>query len=128
MSDDERSDKGQQLAEELTDERRAAGGTSRWRCSDELRARVVTYAAACRQDGESHVRVARRLGVAQPTLSRWVREAHGSPADFREMAIVPSQGRSVPAEVAPLRLVTPRGFVVEGLAPELLAYLLRVIG
>jgi transposase-like protein len=128
MSDDERSDEGQELADELAEERRAAGGTNRWRCSDELRARVVTYVAACREVGESHVRVARRLGVAQPTLSRWVREAHGSQAEFREMAIVPIQRRSAPAVVAPLRLLSPRGFVVEGLAPELLAYLLRVIG
>jgi transposase-like protein len=128
MSDDQRGEEGQQLAEELEQERRSAGGTNRWRCSDELRAHVVAYAAACREDGESHGCVARRLGVAQPTLSRWVREAHGSQAEFREMAIAPSQRRSAPAVVEPLRLVTPRGFVVEGLAPELLAYLLRVIG
>lgn len=128
MIDPHRSDEGQQLSDELEQERRGAGGQHRWRCSEELRTRIVAYAAACREDGESHSNLAKRLGLAQPTLSRWVREAHRSPEGFREMAIVPSERRSAPAVVEAVRLVTPRGFVVEGLAPELLAYLLQVIG
>ena len=128
MSDDERSDEGQQLGKELAEERRGAGGPNQWRCSEALRGRIVAYAAACGEDGESHNSLAKRLGLAQPTLSRWVREAHRGGAGFREMAIVPSQRRSAPGAVESVRLVTPRGFVVEGLAPELLAYLLRVIG
>jgi transposase-like protein len=128
MTNDHCSDECQQLSEELEQERRGAGGLHQWRCSEELRARIVSYAEACREDGESHSSLAKRLGLAQPTLSRWVRKAQRSPAGFREMAIVPSQRRSAPAASEPTRLITPRGFVVEGLEPELLAYLLQVIG
>ena len=128
MTKDHCSDEGQQLSGELEQERRGAGGLHQWRCSRELRTRIVAYAETCREDGQSHSGLAKRLGLAQPTLSRWVREAQRSPAGFREMAIVPSQRRSAPAVVEAVRLVTPRGFVVEGLAPELLAYLLQVIG
>jgi hypothetical protein len=46
------------------------------------------------------------------------------------VAIVPAvHDRSTPpAALPPLRLLTPRGFVVEGLDQELLVSLLRVLG
>lgn len=86
----------------------------------------------CSADGESHRRIAGRLGLKQPTLSRWVARARISHAVVRPVAIIPS-GRPAGAPVAgptprELRLVTPRGFVVEGLDLERLASLLQVLG
>jgi transposase-like protein len=128
MSDDPVEKQGERLHEELERERRVAGGSHCWRCSSDLRSRVVAYAVACAGDGESHRRIAERVGLIQPTLSRWIREATSSGPSFRPVAIVPSErGAATPAP-STLRLVTPRGFIVEGLDPELLASLLQVLG
>jgi len=128
MAGDLLLDRGQQLSEDLRRERELAA-PHRWQCSVELREQLVTYAVACRADGESHQRVARRLGLIQPTLSRWIRQARSSAPGLRQVAIVPSARRRDPAPAPPpLRLVSPNGFVVEGLEPELLAHLLRVLG
>ncbi len=131
MRDDQIEEEGQVLRAELVSERGGAGGMHRWRCSAELRARVVAYAGACAADGESHRRIAERLGLCQATVSRWMREARGGRGGFRSVAIVPTERRAVPrAAAAPssLRLLTPRGFIVEGLEPELLVSLLRMLG
>ena len=122
-------EQGDQLSEDLRVERQQAQ-PNQWRCSDELRSRIVGYAVACRADGESHQSIAFRLGLIQPTLSRWIREARKRGGSVRQVAIVPSAAdrATEPAPSPPLRLLTPRGFVVEGLEPEQLAYLLRVIG
>jgi hypothetical protein len=65
-------------------------------------------------------------------VSRWIREARGARAGFRSVAIVPAERRAArraTAMPAPsLRLLTPHGFIVEGLEPELLVSLLRVLG
>jgi transposase-like protein len=91
----------------------------------------VAYTVECAADGESHRRIAKRLGLCQATVSRWLREAHGGRGGFRSVAIVPS-GRKVPVRAtsvsSSLRLLTPRGFIVEGLEPELLVSLLRMLG
>lgn len=127
MTGDALRAEGEELRQEIAAEREAAG-RQRWKCSAELRTRVVSHAVRCRQEGESHERIAQRLGVAQPTLSHWVREA-GQKETFRQVAIVPSEGRLVEAAaVTTLRLITPRGFVVEGLGAEELVALLRVLG
>jgi len=114
----------------LDRERRKAGGSHRWRCSEELRLRVVTYAVASSADGESHGHTASRLGLTQSTLSRWIREAPGVGSALREVAIVSAtlDGATPPPAYPALRLVTPRGFVVEGLDGKLLASLLQVLG
>jgi len=90
----------------------------------------VAYARVCRAEGESHQRIADRLGLCQPTLSRWLRAAAGAASPFRSVAIVPSHRHDGDAGRAPalLRLVTPHGFVVEGLDPALLVSLLQVLG
>jgi hypothetical protein len=86
----------------------------------------------CVGDGESHTRIAGRLGLAQPTLSRWMREGVVPGAAVRTVAIVPAGRpaglRSGAPGASELRLRTPRGFVVEGLDLERLASLLRVLG
>ena len=132
MREDQIEEQGQVLRAELVSERRAAGSVHRWRCSADLRVRFVAYAVACAADGESHRRIAERLGLCQATVSRWMREARGARAGFRSVAIVPAERRATrraTAMPAPsLRLLTPRGFIVEGLEPELLVSLLRMFG
>jgi transposase-like protein len=128
MAGDPLIDQGQQLCEQVRHERQQLA-PQRWRCSPELRSRLVAYSLACRADGESHQRVAERLGIIQTTLSRWIRKARASAPNLRQVAIVPVRcSRTSVAPAAPLRLVSPHGFVVEGLEPELVAYLLRVLG
>jgi hypothetical protein len=121
---------GEQLREHVEIERTRAGGVHHWRCSDGLREQIVRFAVTCSAEGESHRRIAGRLGLEQGTVSRWIRESAGS-NDFRQVAIVPSTGgrASEPAaEPAALRVITPHGFIVEGLDLEHLAGLLRVLG
>jgi transposase-like protein len=130
MTDDHIEGQGQQLRDELDRERRKAGGDHRWRCSSDVRERVVAYAVACSADGESHGRVAERLGVGQGTLSRWIRRRRQAKGSVRPVAIVPAQGRHAapPVARAPLRLVSPHGYVIEGLEPELPVSILQVLG
>ncbi|MFI5166645.1 MAG: helix-turn-helix domain-containing protein [Thermoanaerobaculales bacterium] len=130
MSDDHLDEQGQELRGKLDRERRRAGGSHRWRCSEALRLLVVTYAVACSANGESHSQTASRLGLTQSTVSRWIREAPGAGSAVREVAIVPAVHESAtpPRSPAPVRLVTPHGFIVEGLDSELLVSLLRVLG
>ena len=131
-SEDRIEDEGEALHDGLQAERQGAASSHAWHGSIGLRRRVVAYARACIEHGESHRGIARRLGLAQPTLSRWIRDGAGYHGDFHAVAIVPS-GRPAGAPVAgpaprELRLVTPRGFVVEGLDIERLASLLQVLG
>jgi len=89
---------------------------------------VIAYVVTCVEEGESHTRIAKRLGIAQPTLSRWIREGATGDAGFRAVAIIPSAGPLATPLPPSLRLRTPRGFVVEGLDAELLVSLLQVLG
>ena len=126
MSDDHIEKQGQHLHDKLDGERQSAGGSHRWRCTADLRSRVVAYALACVADGESHARIAVRLGLTQSTLSRWIRGAGESDPGFRSVAIVPSEQKA--ARPLTVRLLTPHGFIVEGLDSELLVSLLQVLG
>lgn len=129
MDEDQLNQQGKRLAEELERER-ASVGRHAWRCSEPLRSRIVAYAVACEGDGESHGRIALRLGVAQPTLSRWVREARVQGASLLPVAIVPRTHPRAAASMppSPLRLVTPGGYVVEGLTLDLVIPLLELLG
>ena len=89
---------------------------------------MVAYVVACVANGESHGRIAARLGLTQSTLSRWIREAAESDPGFRSVAIVPSEQKAARPLPSTVRLLTPHGFVVEGLDPELLVSLLQVLG
>ena len=46
---------------------------------------------------------------------------------FRSVAVVPAEEGTVVGE-RPMRLISPRGYSVEGLDAQTLAYLLQVIG
>lgn len=129
MDEERIIEQGQRLSEELAKGRQRVEGR-RWRCPVDLRSRIVAYAVACSADGESHQRIADRLGVTQRTLSRWIRRWRQAGAGVRPVAIVASthDRATPPAARTPLRLVSPRGFAVEGLDPELLVSLLQVLG
>lgn len=120
---------GEQLVRDLN-EVVPAPRSKRWRCPAELKTRVVSYARACREQGETIEGIAFRLGLLGATLARWLRsDQEEVAAGFRSVAIVASAEDDEAAGAAgPLRLVTPRGYRVEGLDPQTLAYLLRVVG
>ena len=60
------------LAGEVADELRSER-SKKWRCPADLRLRVVSYAWACRERGEPLGDIARRLGLVESTLARWLR-------------------------------------------------------
>ena len=101
----------------------------RWRCSEELRSRVVAYARECRMRGERVGEIASRLGLVKRTLRRWLRRelVDESVEGFRPVSIVP-MGWVGGGRGAGLTLVTPGGCRVEGLDVESAAYLLQVLG
>ena len=68
--------------------------------------------------------------MRQRTLSRWIRTGRQAGAGVRAVAIVPAEHRHTvaPSARGPVRLLTPHGFVVEGLDPEMLVSLLQVLG
>jgi hypothetical protein len=123
---------GGRLATAIAGELRG-GRSKKWRCPAELKAQVLVYAGHCRERGEPLGDIAARLGLVESTVSRWLRRERGrSRATFRQVAIVAHEGGSWSAEPggAPgtLRLITPRGYTVEGLEVEDLARLLQVVG
>lgn len=129
MDDERILEQGEHFSEELAEQRQQAGRKRFW-CPVDLRARIVAYAVACSADGESHRRIAERLGMKQRTLSRWIRAWRQAGAGVRAVAIVPAEHRHTapPACPAPLRLVSPHGYVIEGLDRDLLVSLLQVLG
>ena len=110
-----------------------AGRSKKWRCPAELKSQILVYAGICRERGEPLNAIAARLGLVESTLARWLRyeRARSAPA-FRPVAIVPRVDGYGPDELgagsSPLRLITPRGYTVEGLGLEELARLLQVVG
>ena len=129
MDSDRIIEEGRLFFEELAKERQRVE-RCRFGCPVDLRSRVVVYAVACSADGESHGRIASRLVLGQPTLSRWMRQSRQRAAGVRRVAIVPAtRHRATPlAARPPLRLVSSHGLAVEGLDPELLVSLLRILG
>ena len=116
------------IAEELR-----SGRSKKWRCPLELRSRILVYAGICREGGEPVGDIAARLGLVESTLARWLRrERVLSRPSFRPVAIVPQvdgyQLGRLRVGSTGLRLITPRGYTVEGLDLEALASLLEVVG
>jgi transposase-like protein len=119
----------EQLAEEILEEHKDRPG-KRWRCPQDLRSRVVSYARVCREQGEAIDDISRRLGIGNSTLARWLRaDQKELQAGFRSVSIVPAgDGGGTAAAGEPLRLTTPAGYTVDGLDAQTLAFLLRVVG
>lgn len=123
---------GARLAAAVAEELRA-GRSKKWRCPAELRSQILVYGGLCRERGEPLGDIAARLGLVESTLARWLRQERSrSTAAFRPVAIVPRvegyQAEELGGRSADLRLVTPRGYTVEGLDVEAVAALLRVVG
>jgi transposase-like protein len=90
---------------------------------------VVSYARVCRERGETVGDISRRLGLVESTLARWLRaERKDLQAGFLPVSIVAAEAAELGETGAPLRLITPRGYCVEGLDAQTLALLLRVVG
>ncbi len=128
MSTSELSSVCEQLAGEVAEELRS-GRSKKWRCPSDLRSRIVSYARVCREGGEPLGDIARRLGLVESTLARWLRtDRKALAAGFRSVSIVPAADEGGASLPGALRLVTPRGYTVEGLDAPTLAFLLRVVG
>ena len=128
MSTSELSGLCDRLAGEVADELRS-GRSKKWRCPADLRSRIVSYAQVCRERGEPLGDIGRRLGLVESTLARWLRtDRKALAAGFRSVSIVPAVDEGGTAPAGALRLVTPRGYTVEGLDVPTLAFLLRVVG
>jgi hypothetical protein len=83
----------------------------------------------CRESGETLGDIAGRLGLVESTLARWLRaDRKEIQAGFRSVSIVAAQECGNDRAGGPLRLITPRGYSVEGLDAQTLAFLLRVVG
>lgn len=76
------------------------------------------------QDG-SIARLARELGVSEPTLTKWLRPAR--PPVLRPVALTPPPAPT-PAESARSVLITPRGVRVEGLDRDTMVAVLQALG
>jgi hypothetical protein len=89
----------------------------------------VSYARVCREQGEPLGDIAGRLGLVESTLARWLRtDRKALAAGFRSVSIVPAVDEDEGPPPGAFRLVTPRGYTVEGLDAPTLAFLLRVVG
>jgi hypothetical protein len=89
----------------------------------------VSYALVCRERGEPVGDISRRLGLVESTLARWLRaDRKEIEAGFRSVSIVAADERGHGQGSGSLRLITPRGYSVEGLDAQTLAFLLRVVG
>ena len=97
---------GEQLVRDLN-EVVPAPRSKRWRCPAELKTRVVSYARACREQGETIEGIAFRLGLLGATLARWLRsDQEEVAAGFRSVAIVASAEDDEAARVKVYQLAT----------------------
>ena len=94
--------------------------------SDTLRRRVSAHALARKRSGVSFVRTAKKLGVGDALISRWVRQsaAKSTPTKRRMPRLKPVVITDESTDVIVRGL---HGVVVEGLDIEQLAVLLRAL-
>ena len=108
MSTSELSGLCNRLAGEVADELRS-GRSKKWRCPADLRLRIVSYARVCRERGEPLGDIARRLGLVESTLARWLRtDRKALAAGFRSVSIVPATDEAQAESEGHLRLMTLR--------------------
>ena len=119
-----------QLKKEIEAELESRAG-KRWRCSEPLRSRIVSYAEVCREQGEPLHQISTRLGLVESTLARWLkkdRKALALAPGFRSVTVVEDGDHGHGEDFRAPRLTTPAGYVVDGLDAQTLAFLLRVVG
>lgn len=96
-----------------------------WRYDANLKAMAVDYCRERREQGWSFVEIARHLGISVLTLSRWLNAVppSGVRDSFRPVEVVAEAAVVAPQSPtpAPLSVVTPGGFRIEGLSwPQVL--------
>jgi transposase-like protein len=95
------------------------------RYPDEFRRAALRLARRGQQHGRSVARLARAIGVSEPTLTKWLRPPAG--AGLRPVTVVaapPLQDAAISRAV----LVTRQGLRVEGLDRDTLIPVLRALG
>lgn len=107
------------LAHRFIDERAQRGALGRGRrVPDDLRRLAARFATRWIAAGGSTGSAARRLGVHERTLARWIAETSDDAREvedgFRQVVVLDAAERS-PAATS-LSLVTPTGFRIEGLS------------
>jgi transposase-like protein len=103
--------------------RRLAHGKfpSQVRYPDTFRRAAVALVRQRVGQGASVAQLARRLGVSEPTLTKWLRPA------LRPVAVTVPPGLEPPAGAAPV-LITPTGVQVTGLDRATLVAVLQALG
>ena len=100
-----------------------------WRFTPELKALAIEHCRERREVGRSYAEISEDLGIAPPTLSRWLEEAtprREPSGSFRPVELVKFDEAVAPAprpkpappqvSSSPLSVVTPGGFRIEGLS------------
>jgi hypothetical protein len=105
------------------DARRLAQGKprSQVRYPDAFRRAAVTVTRMCQGRGGSVTRLAREIGVSEPTLTKWLR-----PPPLRPVAVTLPAPPEPHAAASPV-LITPTGVRVEGLDRDALIVVLRAL-
>ncbi len=89
-----------------------------------LRRKITAIARRRRAQGAGIATIARELGVAEWTLTLWLRKI--SAPVLRAVEIVPATPPPAPAVTTPV-LITPQGIRIEGATVDALATLLRAL-
>ena len=97
---------------------------SQVRYPEAFRRAAVTLARTGQGRGESVGRLARDIGVSEPTLTKWLRPAHGP--GLRPVAVAVTSPPEPPAGASPV-LMTRTGVRVEGLDRDGLIAVLRAL-
>ena len=107
--------------------RRLARGKhpSQVRYPDAFRRAARALARRRLEQGGTVARLARELGVSEPTLTKWCRPP--APPVLRPVAVTPTPGPESRGVASPV-LLTPHGVRVEGLDREGLVAVLRALG
>ena len=100
---------------------RSRVGQTRWRCPVELREKVAEFAKERKKEGAGVGEMAKRLGVSESGLGRWL---DGGKPKLRPVRVADKQTPSLDQLV----LVTPGGYRLEGLSAASAADLLRRLG
>jgi transposase-like protein len=110
-----------------TEAQRLAHGKhpSQVRYPETFRRAAVALVRSRVAQGGSVAKVARAVGVSEPTLGKWLR-----PATLPVLRPVAVTATTMPAPQAPHRpvVITPNGIRVKGLDPDTLIAVLRALG
>jgi transposase-like protein len=103
----------QHLRQALADSRRPVAAV-RPRCPADLREAIVARARHIEHEGHTLRRIAETFDVPHKTLSNWLQRHQGS---LRPVAVV-SSFSTAPRSVGGIRIVTPQGYLIEGLGVD----------